>query len=619
MHFRFLPKATLISLATLMFIVIFPSVPATDEIDESKFDAKELGKLKDALEKEETDEKSQLGEYRNPEFHPKPETYTCWQFARDINWNLWSKYGIFTKITNLQYHLNGKKGPGHFIIETTLKTKDGKRETVYINTYNDGIYTDPGSILSEIYGPGVGRRGNRITKLKIEESVGPVQLILSVKPPNYSESEEQGTIGVKDESFTVKFKAYKGKDRKNTVANQEVNYSITNPDGSVTDKDKDGKPLKAKTDKDGEVTITVPNQGHEKFPAVGKIIKVEVTIPGTDETRSTKVKILRNIRSSMVVPDGEEGGKTAYASVGDAGNTLAYPQMERIAVQTYEECVGTTYYLPPVIEEPIVHCAYGGPDEGLVVTNGEPVAVSVPEEDQGVPLCPKGPPPVITLTPPEDGKPPVTAVTETPPEKEEPPDIGLAKAAAEIVKLVLTGSETGQHVEGAVVKSLDAPPPLQLAGEVDPALTSSDAYASGVEAGFTGEDGEVIIGQDDTATQADEQAKSQLASMSLMEVKVEEEKKGRVVVAMDAVDTAADASSGEHKLPASLAQPGLDLCVAHSFHIGRHPVFIASLPAAQVDDFQRTARQTEGIYYAEKDPCRTIYERGSGEVLKSAD
>ena len=417
----------------------------------------------------------------------------------------------------------------------------------------------------------------------------------------------------------MKVKAFKGKDLSNTVAGQDVSITVTNPDGSKTT-------LKGKTDKKGVATITVPNKGHNQGAAIGKDIKVDVTVPGTDEVRSTKVRILYRVSQSNVTPRSENEGQLASAGNGDAIYTPAFTYTSRIAVQIPEECVATTYYFTEVTEEAANGCFdYETPDElgysstPITVTTDDPNYVETPSD--GVPICTRTPPPTLTVTPPpEDDKPPVTTVTETPtPEKEEPPDIGLAKATETVVMLVLTGLETGKPVEGATVKSLDAPPALELTGSADPALTSTEAFAGSVQAGFTGKDGNVTIGQDDASAQSDAQAKAQLASMTLVEVKVEEEKKGQLAIAMKEVETAPDAPKAKPVLPASLAQPGLDLCVDHSFSIGNTPVFIARLPKSQIDEFKRTATQTEGIYFVEDIPCRTIYAKEGPDAPDYAD
>ena len=302
-----------------------------------------------------------------------------------------------------------------------------------------------------------------------------------------------------------------------------------------------------------------------------------------------------------------------------------------VIVQQPDECVATTYY----VSRDKVFAPEGGSTEGEPAS-GRPT----PGEQPGVPDCPKEAPLVVVTAPPKSPPPNVreapksplpTTVTEVqpkaPPEK---PDLGLVKAKEKVVKLALSGKESGKAYEGAAVKLVAAAPELPAVGKKpDPALTSAEAYASDEAAGYSNKDGTVSISLSAAIVDAVGDAKTEQANkgaspptgIALSEVKVDDKPKGQLVITMKVVDDdkgvvkegARDgaksapvkvASKSNPRLPASLVIPGSDLCIAHSFRIGKQVSYVARVAKPLLDEVKRKIEHTEDVYSVEEDPCR---------------
>jgi hypothetical protein len=283
-------------------------------------------------------------------------------------------------------------------------------------------------------------------------------------------------------------------------------------------------------------------------------------------------------------------------------------------LQKNNECIATTYYISQVPERPNSTCLpyeiqdeNAGPIKTVVsnpVSNDEPAAVEKPS--QSIPEC-ITPAPTVTATPENVEKPP-TKITETPaPKNEDVPDLGLVKATETVVKLALSGDQTGNAYEGAAVKLLQDEPPLRLADAHETALTATEAYASDVAGGYSDKDGSVTITPvQPTTSETTNQQNNEKPNIleRKIEVQIDENKMSRVIVAMKPSVASKKTINKKVGLPGELAQPGLDVCIAHSFQIGQQTIFVASVLTAKIEEFKRAAEQADGVSSVEVDPCR---------------
>ncbi|MEE9194667.1 MAG: S8 family peptidase, partial [Alphaproteobacteria bacterium] len=284
-----------------------------------------------------------------------------------------------------------------------------------------------------------------------------------------------------------------------------------------------------------------------------------------------------------------------------------------------EVCVGTTYTVTEYSGRPGgLAIALGAAPAAVIGGLSTPTGTDDPQtgqpQDGAVPQCTKTPTaagqPAPGATPgPGTPVPPVVVATPetTPPRESDTPDLGLVKAQESLVSLVVAGGETGQPVEGAVVKLLGNEPALPLTETADSALTATANYKSDVQAAFTDGAGTVQVAP---------AAAGGVAAAIAVEV-VDEAAKGsqtdkpassRTLVVggqlMAQFVVAAEPGSANLRLQSTPAQAGLKACVSRTFAIGNTPVFVVNLPVAMAKLFGDAVAQSEGIEFFEKDPCR---------------
>lgn len=193
----------------------------------------------------------------------------------------------------------------------------------------------------------------------------------------------------------------------------------------------------------------------------------------------------------------EQGEETGGGTIGPELVTIVTGIPEFVTLDPFEG--------PVVVSDPQEVVTGDGEDPEDEPVNGETppvVTTETPTNGEGVPVTvetpvvvtengvPTGTPGEPTGTPEGD---PVT----TPPEKTDTPYLGIVKAGAEVVELVLTDGQTGSPVGDVVVRNLEPVPALPGEGPtVDLASSDFDAgsfFESDVDGGVSDETGAVQL------------------------------------------------------------------------------------------------------------------------------
>jgi len=240
-----------------------------DLIDPADFNQVDLRNLQTALGDDKTDEK----DYNK-------NSYNCYHFARDLQYNLWKNHNIESLRTHIKYKKDGAdKEREHNEIKLNIRDKDGNDREVHIEPQDDQIYTDVNNLLLHLPDTQTidwtQTSDNRvlipIIRVEVDgKDVG--RCILA------SSSEQK---------FTVRVFA---RDEQNRPAtNQKVTIKITHADGSEDT-------LEGVTDSNGEVAV----KASTKQSDVLNNIEVKATIKilpkqqeGEDPKDSTQTEKLR--------------------------------------------------------------------------------------------------------------------------------------------------------------------------------------------------------------------------------------------------------------------------------------------------------------------------------------
>jgi hypothetical protein len=206
------------------------------------------------------------------------------------------------------------------------------------------------------------------------------------------------------------------------------------------------------------------------------------------------------------------------------------------------------------------------------------------------------------------------------PEEAEPPDLGLVKAAEQVVELALSSAQTGEPIEGATVKLLAPAPELPIGSPDEAELASADNYQSDVPAVGVDEAGTLQL----TLVQPEDTDEPTELALVEPELELVEDDTAADTTAVElqqaappvetrriAIDTAPSRQmivAGNRpmtSLPASLTPPSSKICINRGFRIGDTPVFVLKVPEPEVTAFTEQIRTSEVVSFFEPDPCRT--------------
>lgn len=296
----------------------------------------------------------------------------------------------------------------------------------------------------------------------------------------------------------------------------------------------------------------------------------------------------------------------------------------RVAIQTPKRCIATTYYLNVKTSR----SSHSG--EGMAITSNDPppeamvMAPSDPVTDDPegfVPECGRQPMPISISIPrpaPTSASQTDTPKIQTPQPTQEPPDetgkdedqpdLGLVKAGSSVVNLVLRGEQTGDPVNGVVIKLQSPPPALPLTKETDPTLVNINHYQAEVAATTPDKNGDITLGewQDDptsSANTAPDKSPSRPKALPVS-VKIRQKADGRAIVALKPGNSTLLSQNGRLKLLRKVAGGSAKLCVSNSFKIGPTPVFVVNMPLLDASKVKQHISQNKGVEFVEDDPCR---------------
>ncbi len=261
-----------------------------DLIDPADFNDVDLRNLQTVLGDDKTDEKDY-----------KKNSYNCYHFARDLQYNLWKNHNIESLRSKIKYKKDGgDKENEHNEIKVTIRDKDGNDREVHIEPQDDQIYTDTKNLLMNL---------QPAQTIEIIETSDHHVLIPTIRV--YVDGKDtHGSLpvpGGEKQQFTVKVTVMDAQRR--PAKDQKVTIKIKHADGSEDN-------LEGFTDKNGEITRESTTSANIQDILEGKDLEIKATIyilpkpqekeDSKDPTVRKRFRLLRDNQQSCL-PDRLDG------------------------------------------------------------------------------------------------------------------------------------------------------------------------------------------------------------------------------------------------------------------------------------------------------------------------
>lgn len=184
-------------------------------------------------------------------------------------------------------------------------------------------------------------------------------------------------------------------------------------------------------------------------------------------------------------------------------------------------------------------------------------------------------------------------------------DLGLVKAEAALVSLLVKGEETGQPIQEFTWKLIDEDPqlPADPKQPQPPARVgvAENPYKAGVTGGQAAGDGRAVLVSADPSAKADQAKSDAPAKTAVWEIREKTTPQTRLIVGLTRGSATANDPLGFAKQ--SLLDPSFNLQLVGGYRIGDRPLLVVTLPSDQAEAFRKKAERTKGVEYVEPDPC----------------